>query len=1158
MLLKSLFGKKTQKRRSSKRKISRFGALYSRFLRTEALEQRCLLSIQPTLSVIGDQFAQTGQPLALANIGTFTHEAVPSDFKYQVDWGDGSDFDTGEPNIISPGSEETPLVGSFGSQHIYYESGEYYVAASVIAGGATDTRTFLVTVTGENIEPPVVFDTNAIQSVPEQSQIAPPVLSIVSDQSTRTGQLLDLPEIGTFSHSFVTDDFTFQIDWGDGNFDTGTATIISQDTDTLAGTFDGRHTYYENGNYYAAVSVTDPVGNTATKTLLVSVTGESISLPIETPQDTNLVLPDPTDQQAEGAIIQPALSVTVDQAAYPGQTLTLPELATFTHISMPGNFFHTIDWGDGSSADTGTATITSPGSATALLQGSIGGSHIYYDLGEHSVSVSVTNPIGNVDTKTFHVTVFGPSVDSTHYDTAVVTDTSEDLTPLDENPPQALFTIPSGTDPAVLAAIHEALAIPTDIELTDEDMARLTTLTLDSNKVYSLTNLDYATNLETLTIVPGDASKSGHLTGTDPLLPLRSLPNLKNLTLQGCALTDGSFASFSGSYFAALESLDLRYNSISVIPAGIGTRTNLKMLYVYGNPLTDNPRAGLVNLSGKLLNVDLPADHPEKALTMIDLYNPSFDPKAVGGVYQELAAAFYNLPLKIYEWVLNTIEYQPYPGAMKGPLATLMTKAGNDWDTNTLLKELFAKAGITDLQYATVEILEDKDTVLKWLGATNPKGAYDILDYAGVAPGLYKRVGETWVWLDPTIQSEWEQTEYIKFYHSWLHRDVGGGLPAMYLDATWKLRDFQPGISNIATNVPFVDNDYFSLDPDINKETTYEFYEDQVRTYLATYDWTHTIADAAYDGPIHPQSIIALPQGYLYDFSSGTIVEHPSLTDFDTYLHKLRISVNIPQSGTLTVTPHGDDTITLVASSNIFTSAMNGGAVILDDAPGGKKAFAIITNITSNTNTVMVRGTITPTTPFTSSFALPGFTYLDETADLALKRITVGNTDTGEAPRLYIDGQQTSQSTFTVPDGIYYVVLERTHGNGPVTSPEPSPSDNLLYFQLNAGQYTAIGMDVAQFSQQSLVEIRSDVNDAEINMANGATPTADQLIGGLLHLGLATYYEELLRSDEVVAGLTWATNVHISSGLGIAKASVDDVADPGLKNANAPGDDRNV
>ncbi|MFZ5833744.1 MAG: hypothetical protein ACOY3P_26960, partial [Planctomycetota bacterium] len=749
---------------------------------------------------------------------------------------------------------------------------------------------------------------------------------------------------------------------------------------------------------------------------------------------------------------------------------------------------------------------------------------------------------------------------------------------------------PGALDPELISAVRQTLGLPDNASVGPAEFARLTRLTLNSNSVGSLEGLQDATNLQTLEIVPWDHSAPGHL---DSIQPLSGLENLKSLVLRGTGLTDADLSTTCA--LAALESLDLTYNDLTVVPAWVANSLPaLKSLKLHGNPLAQRrdlgvigagmaapdtetgpgfilyseerlqtrlsypggysehlmpvkyvnnqwcyftndamyqftPRAtdvlvaqvtfgyqatiaslegivgvehgitkgyssgdltfvanwhngaynegefyvggtyftlgdnrtALAPLAGKLIDVDLAPDHPERATTI-----------------GELAAALYKLPLKMYEYVLGTIEYQPYPGAMKGPLAVLQTKQGNDWDTASLLKQLFAEAGIV-LDYATAKIREDKDTVLAWLGAKDVAGAFNLLFYAGLEPELYNA---SYTRLDPTTQ--WPQTEHIAFYHAWLHRPSGDGLPEISLDPSWKFKDLQLGIPEVAAYVPFDatrEAEYFSA---IREDTAYEYYEDELRAYLAEHMPGQTIADVAHDGPIRHQAITALPQAFLFDACLGAIDENEALSYFDDYLHKLRISVNLPQAGNTVSGVVNGQTTTLTATGAVFAQWMadERAPIVLEVAPGDRRVFTIIGYTDSRHVTISGQAAYSGI-----AFCAPGFTYLDETGDLALKQITIGNTDLGEAPRLYLDGVQTRQSTFAVPSGdqTYLVVLEQTHGNGPVTEIEPARLSTV--YQRRAGQYIAVGLDAAQYSQESLVALRNRLNDAQVSKRNGGT-----------------------------------------------------------------------
>ena len=72
-------------------------------------------------------------------------------------------------------------------------------------------------------------------------------------------------------------------------------------------------------------------------------------------------------------------------------------------------------------------------------------------------------------------------------------------------------------DPALLAAVHQTLDLPASAPVTQGDWARLTSLTADSNQVRSLSGIQYAVNLQSLTLVPSDFSKPGCISDLSPL-----------------------------------------------------------------------------------------------------------------------------------------------------------------------------------------------------------------------------------------------------------------------------------------------------------------------------------------------------------------------------------------------------------------------------------------------------------------------------------------------------------------------------------------------------------------------------------------------------------------------------------------------------------------
>ncbi|MBI5634423.1 MAG: C40 family peptidase [Nitrospirae bacterium] len=117
------------------------------------------------------------------------------------------------------------------------------------------------------------------------------------------------------------------------------------------------------------------------------------------------------------------------------------------------------------------------------------------------------------------------------------------------------------------------------------------------------------------------------------------------------------------------------------------------------------------------------------------------------------AAELGNSPVKIYEYVKNNFEYEPYYGSLKGAEQTLLEKAGNDFDQASLLIALLRAANIPSRYvYGTIEIPIDK--LMNWVGGiTDQNTATQILATAGV-PGK--------------LLTEGGQIKYIQFEHCWV------------------------------------------------------------------------------------------------------------------------------------------------------------------------------------------------------------------------------------------------------------------------------------------------------------------------------------------------------------------------------------------------------
>ena len=227
----------------------------------------------------------------------------------------------------------------------------------------------------------------------------------------------------------------------------------------------------------------------------------------------------------------------------------------------------------------------------------------------------------------------------------------------------------------------------------------------------------------------------------------------------------------------------------------------------------------------------------------------NINPANPTATYAALAAAFYNLPIAIYQYLVDTIQYQPYQGAMKGPLAVLQTGAGNDWDTDALLASIYQVIpGITNINY-----------------------------YSGTFASQFNRQKTTSrrpIRRRPTISSRTPGKpppgSPIKWPVGPAIRPCLAARPGRH--GRRRARSFVevPGFSGRNSGLPG-----FALGGALRfqrllvelcrTETAAEYYSGQVESYLATHDPNLAyIADVPYESPIYPAGLLDLSDGIPY------------------------------------------------------------------------------------------------------------------------------------------------------------------------------------------------------------------------------------------------------------------------------------------------------
>lgn len=228
-----------------------------------------------------------------------------------------------------------------------------------------------------------------------------------------------------------------------------------------------------------------------------------------------------------------------------------------------------------------------------------------------------------------------------------------------------------------------------------------------------------------------------------------------------------------------------------------------------------------------------------------------------------LANSLNNSPLKIYEYVRNNFEFEPYLGSRKGSQVAYEHRSGSDYDLASLLIALLRVSNIP-ARYATGIVEMPVDRAKNWLGVEDGATAGSILTTAGME-GVNVIDGDEVVAI--RCRRVWIQA-YIPYTN---YRGIGNddtGKMWISIDPAFKQYDYHPGIDIPAEMdfdaKAFVD-DYISA---FHEDSPVELYKQEIIDYIAANHPELTYEDILRTRDLHSETLGLIPGSLPYKLLS--------------------------------------------------------------------------------------------------------------------------------------------------------------------------------------------------------------------------------------------------------------------------------------------------
>lgn len=321
-------------------------------------------------------------------------------------------------------------------------------------------------------------------------------------------------------------------------------------------------------------------------------------------------------------------------------------------------------------------------------------------------------------------------------------------------------------------------------------------------------------------------------------------------------------------------------------PHTLGAGSPAERLAAAGVPLPNSPVIFDIQTPPRESTVT-PAYMGESALSGKGDLDPTPDAQITPEI-EALAAELGNSPQRIYEWVRNSTRFEPYFGSLKGSMAALETKAGNDYDLASLTIALLRASDIP-ARYVRGTVQINTEEAQAWLGVRHPDAVARVLGAAGIDNTGIDNDGDDTVDLHQ-IDRVWVEAQVPHANYRGVGA-AGGGQVWVPLDPAFKLGRYQPGITGIPALVPFDEAGYFAARTTL---LAYQWYQAQVEAWLRANRPGVSLADVPFRGEVVEETLGLLPAstpGRVIAFT-GEWSEVP-----ETLRHRLRVTL-LNQLGT--------------------------------------------------------------------------------------------------------------------------------------------------------------------------------------------------------------------------------------------------------------------